>query len=338
MKFIRRLLGTTIPSPMERLIITESGSIIDIFRSNSPIWLVRSETMSSIANEMSRKLGPDVLRTLRYAARDDWSMMLSESTITWKGMDPAYWNDFDRLWKADGHLHAAMITDCDDARYVVESTSLSALASGSFSAALEHALQNNIRVGVESQNEGVAFLNVDILEQSGIDSDLRELGTSPEIKKTGKALKIDEIRIDKNGGLTLFNSPLSIVPFRLFSLWEQSSSHLLPNDDRASMIWSEHLANSVARAFIDSGEMVMIENEGSWLEVGKNQLSKWGLGIIDSVSTSGNKLRIMLRSDAQPSIPRGILIACFQRATAKRISPVGYTSDSGFELIFDLNE
>ena len=118
---------------MERLIVTESGSIIDIFRSNSPIWLVRSETMSSIANEMSRKLGPDVLRTLRYAARDDWSMMLSESTITWKGMDPAYWNDFDRLWKADGHLHAAMITDCDDARYVVESTSLSALASGSFS-------------------------------------------------------------------------------------------------------------------------------------------------------------------------------------------------------------
>ena len=86
-KFIRRLLGTTIPSPMERLIVTESGSIIDIFRSNSPIWLVRSETMSSIANEMSRKLGPDVLRTLRYAARDDWSMMLSESTITWKGMD-----------------------------------------------------------------------------------------------------------------------------------------------------------------------------------------------------------------------------------------------------------
>ena len=338
MKYIRRLLGTTIPSPIERLLVTESGSIIDKFRSNSPIWLVRSETMSSIANEMSRKLGPDVLRTLRYAARDEWAMMLSKSIITWKGIDPAYWRDFDRLWKADGHLHASMITDGDVARYVVESTSLSALASGSFSAALEHALQNNIRVGVESQNEGVAFLNVDMMEQSGLDLDPRNLENTPDIKEPGKALEIDEIRMNKNGGLTLFNSPMSIVPFRLFSLWEQSSSHLLPHDDRASMIWSEHLANSVAKAFIDSGEMIMIENERSWLEIGKNHLSKWGLGIIDSVSSLGNKLRIMLRSDAQPSIPKGILMACFQRATAKRISPVGYISDSGFELLFDLNE
>ena len=83
--------------------------------------------------------------------------------------------------------------------------------------------------------------------------------------------------------------------------------------------------------------MIMIEDEGSWAEVGKNQISKWGLGILDSVSLLENTLRIRLRSDAQYCIPRGILTACLQRATAKKINPKESRSDSGFELLFDLN-
>ena len=101
MKFLRRLLGKTVPSPLERLRVTKTGSIIDPLRSNSPIWLVRSDIMASIVNEMSEKLGPDVLRTLRYAARDDWAMMLNESQINWKDADPSSWRDFDRHWMGD---------------------------------------------------------------------------------------------------------------------------------------------------------------------------------------------------------------------------------------------
>ena len=337
MKFLRRLLGATVPNPLERLRVTETGSIIDTFRSNSPIWLVRSDTMASIANEMSEKLGPDVLRTLRYAARDDWAMMLNESNITWKGADPSSWRDFDRLWKGDGHLHASMITDGEVARYVVESTSLAALASGSFSAALEHALQNNIRVGVESQNEGAAFLSVEMLERSGFDSHPLVQRNTPDEKISENRLEIDEIEVDSDGGLMLFNTPLSIVPFRLFTFWKRSSSHLLPLDSgEASNKWSEYLSDSVAKAFIDSGEMIMIEDEGSWADVGKNQLSRWGLGIIDSASILENTLRIRLRSDAQYCMPTGILTACLQRATAKKISPKETRFDSGFELLFDL--
>ena len=338
MNFLRRLLGTNVPSPMERLRTTESGSIIDTFRSNSPIWLVRSDTMKSIANGMSERLGPDVLRTLRYAARDEWAMMLSESNITWKGIDPSSWRGFDRLWKGDGHLHASMIMDGEVTRYVVESTSLASFAAGSFSAALEHALQNNIRVGVESQNEGAAFLSVEMLEQSELGPHLLNRRNPSNERMPGNMLEIDEIEIDKEGVLTLFNAPLSIVPLRLFTFWERSSSHLLPIDgEESSKEWSEHLGNSVAKAFIDSGEMIMIEDEGSWAEVGKNQISKWGLGILDSVSLMENTLRIRLRSDAQYCIPRGILTACLQRATAKKITPKESRSDSGFELLFDLN-
>ena len=339
MNFLRRLLGTNVPSPMERLRTTESGSIIDTFRSNSPIWLVRSDTMKSIANGMSERLGPDVLRTLRYAARDEWAMMLSESNITWKGIDPSSWRGFDRLWKGDGHLHASMIMDGEVTRYVVESTSLASIAAGSFSAALEHALRNNIRVGVESQNEGAAFLSVEMLEQSELRPHLLDRRNPSNERMLGNMLEIDEIDIDKEGVLTLFNAPLSIVPLRLFTLWESSSSHLLQIDgeESSSKEWSEHLGNSVAKAFIDSGEMIMIEDEGSWAEVGKNQISKWGLGILDSVSLLENTLRIRFRSDAQYCIPRGILTACLQRATAKKITPKESRSDSGFELLFDLN-
>ena len=338
MKFLRRLVGTTVPSPMERLRVTKTGSIIDTLRSNSPIWLVRSETMASIVNEMSEKLGPDVLRTLRYAARDEWAMMLNESQIRWKGNDPSSWRDFDRLWRGDGHLHASMVTDGMVARYVVESTSLAALASGSFSAALEHALQNNIKVGVESQSEGAAFLSVEKMEQSAYDS------TPPIQKKIydeimpENNLEIDEIDVDGEGGLTLFTAHLSIIPFRLFTFWKQSSSHLLPLDvEEASNKWSKHLRDSVSKAFFDSGEMIMIEDEASWVNVGKNQLSKWGLGIIDSAYLLENTLRIRLRSDAQHCIPTGILTACLQRGTAKRASPKETRFDSGFELLFNLN-
>lgn len=337
MKFLRRLLGTTVPSLMDRLRVTESGSIIDTFRSNSPIWLVRSDTMVSIVNEMSEKLGPDVLRTLRYAARDDWAMMLNESKISWKGADPSSWRGFDRLWRGDGHLHASMITDDQVARYVVESTSLASLASGSFSAALEHALQNNIRVGVESQNEGVAFLSVEKMERSEPDSPPLVQKTTYDEEMSENTLEIDEIEFDSEGGLMLFNAHLSIVPFRLFTLWKQSSSHLLPLDgDEASNEWSKHLSDSVAKAFIDSGEMIMIEDEASWADIGKNQLSKWGLGIIDSASMLEKTLKIRLRSDANYCIPTGILIACLQRATAKRVFPKETRLDSGFELLFDL--
>ena len=338
MKFLRRLLGTTVPSPLERLRVTKTGSIIDPLRSNSPIWLVRSETMASIVNEMSEKLGPDVLRTLRYAARDDWAMMLNESQINWKDADPSSWRDFDRLWRADGHLHASMVTDGQIARYVVESTSLAALASGSFSAALEHALQSNIRVGVESQNEGVAFLSVEKIERSWSYSPSLIQENTYDEKIHENMLEIDEIEVDGDGGLMLFNAHLSIVPFRLFTFWKQSSSHLLPLDgDEASNEWSKNLSDSVAKAFIDSGEMIMIEDEASWADVGKNQLSKWGLGIIDSASMLENTLRIRLRSDAQYCIPTGILTACLQRAMAKRATPKETRFDSGFELLFDLN-
>ena len=337
MKFLRRLLRTTVPSLMDRLRVTESGSIIDTFRSNSPIWLVRSDTMVSIVNEMSEKLGPDVLRTLRYAARDDWAMMLNESKISWKGADPSSWRGFDRLWRGDGHLHASMITDDQVARYVVESTSLASLASGSFSAALEHALQNNIRVGVESQNEGVAFLSVEKMERSEPDSPPPVQKNTYDEEMSENTLEIDEIEFDSEGGLMLFNAHLSIVPFRLFTLWKQSSSYLLPLDgDEASNEWSKHLSDSVAKAFIDSGEMIMIEDEASWADIGKNQLSKWGLGIIDSASMLEKTLKIRLRSDANYCIPTGILIACLQRATAKRVFPKETRLDSGFELLFDL--
>ena len=337
MKFLRRLLGTTVPSPMDRLRVTETGSIIDTFRSNSPIWLVRSDTMVSIVNEMSEKLGPDVLRTLRYAARDDWAMMLNESKINWKGTDPSSWRGFDLLWRSDGHLHASLITDDQVARYVVESTSLASLASGSFSAALEHALQNNIRVGVESQNEGVAFLSVEKMEPFGHESPPPVQKNTYDEKISENTLEIDEIKTDSEGGLMLFNAHLSIVPFRLFTLWKQSSSHLLPlGDDEATNEWSKHLCESVAKAFIESGEMIMIEDEASWVEVGKNQLSRWGLGIIDSASMLENKLKIRLRSDAKYCIPTGILTACLERATAKRVFPKETRFDSGLELVFDL--
>ena len=337
MKFLRKLLGTTVPSPMDRLRVTENGSIIDTFRSNSPIWLVRSDSMASIVNGMSEKLGPDVLRTLRYAARDDWAMMLNESQINWKGANPSSWRGFDCLWRGDGHLHASMVTDGRVARYVVESTSLAALASGSFSAALEHALQNNIKVGVESQNEGVAFLSIEKMEGFKLDSPPLVQKNTYDRKITQNTIKIDEIEVDSQGGLKLFNTHLSIVPFRLFTFWKQSSSNLLPMDgDEASKEWSKHLSESVAKAFIDSGEMIMIEDEASWVDVGKNQLSKWGLGIIDSASILENTLRIRLRSDAQYCIPTGILTACLQRAMARRATPMETRFDSGLELLFDL--
>jgi hypothetical protein len=156
-------------------------------------------------------------------------------------------------------------------------------------------------------------------------------------KISENTLEIDEIETDSDGGLMLFNAHLSIVPFRLFTLWKQSSSHLLPlDDDEATNEWSKHLCESVAKAFIESGEMIMIEDEASWVEVGKNQLSRWGLGIIDSASMLENKLKIRLRSDAKYCIPTGILTACLERATAKRVFPKETRFDSGLELVFDL--
>ena len=67
-------------------------------------------------------------------------------------------------------------------------------------------------------------------------------------------LEIDEIEADGDGGLMLFNAHLSIVPPTLYFL-KQSSSHLLLDGDEASNEWSKHLSDSVAKAFIDSGEV-----------------------------------------------------------------------------------
>ena len=67
------------PRPSEgeyRFRSSQGGSILDSIRNNSPILILNSNFYCSIANNMAKLIGPEALRTLRYAATDEWRRTL----------------------------------------------------------------------------------------------------------------------------------------------------------------------------------------------------------------------------------------------------------------------
>ena len=93
----RRLQGE------DRFRSTHYGSILDSERGNSPVIIMKSDFLVSLADNMATQLGPDVLRTLRFAASDEWRETLEQSVFSWKGDNPEKWKGFDRFWRDEGH-------------------------------------------------------------------------------------------------------------------------------------------------------------------------------------------------------------------------------------------
>ena len=88
MNLLRKLFPNRRLQGEDRFRSTHYGSILDSERGNSPVIIMKSDFLVSLADNMATQLGPDVLRTLRFAASDEWRETLEQSVFSWKGMIP----------------------------------------------------------------------------------------------------------------------------------------------------------------------------------------------------------------------------------------------------------
>ena len=327
----RRLRGE------DRFRSTHNGSILDSERGNSPVIIMNSEFLVCLADKMATHLGPEVLRTLRFAASDEWRETLEQSSFMWKGSDPEKWKGFGRLWRDGGHYNASIILDGSVSKYVIETTVPTPIAAGNLAAALEFAIGNPIRVGVESQSQFTAFVSIQIKESAHSDT-FPPLGIDNYTPKGNLTpLSIDGLEFGKKGGIRRFGQNYCSVPIRLFDHWERASTSLASiADSQDKTTWEKSMCTAVSTAFVESGELVFIENEQSWEQVGSQYLSRWGFGKIKHILASQESLSFAVKSDANPCMVAGLLMGCMHRGMGKNIYPEWEIIDDTTSIRFDM--
>lgn len=339
MNLLRKLFPNRRLQGEDRFRSTHYGSILDSERGNSPVIIMKSDFLVSLADNMATQLGPDVLRTLRFAASDEWRETLEQSVFSWRGDDPEKWKGFDRFWRDEGHYDASIIVDGALSKYVVETTVPTPIAAGNFAAALEFAIGNPIRVGVETQSQRTAFLSIQVKER--IPSD-----TFPPPKVDNHTpvgiltpLYIDGLEFGKQGGIRRLGQNYCVVPIRLFDHWELASTSLAKiADNHDKTAWEMSLCTAVSTAFVESGELVFIENEESWEQVSSLYFSRWGFGKIHHIQASEDSLIFAVKSDANPCIVAGLLMGCIHRTTGKKIYPKWKIMDDNTSVKFDMTQ
>ena len=318
---------------------TRYGSILDSERGNSPVIIMKSDFLVSLTDNMATQLGPDVLRTLRFAASDEWRETLERSVFSWKGDDPEKWKGFDRFWRDEGHYEASIILDGVLKKYVVETTVPTPIAAGNFAAALEFATGNQIRVGVETQSQHTAFLSIQVKERV-----LGDTSPPPKVdnyapKGTLTSLHIDGLEFEKEGGIRRLGQNYCLVPIRLFDHWELASTSLAKTaDNHGKTTWEMSLCTAISTAFVESGELVFIENEESWEQVSSLYFSRWGFGKIHHIQTSKDSLIFAMESDVNSCIVAGLLMGCVHRTTGKKINPKWEIMNDKTLVKFDMTQ
>ena len=321
----------------DRFRTTHNGSILDSERGNSPIIIMNSDFLVSLADKMATHLGPGVLRTLRYAASDEWRETLEQSSFMWKGSDPEKWKGFDRFWRDEGHYNASIILDGSVRKYVIETTVPTPIAAGNLAAALEFAIGNPIRVGVESQSQFTAFLSIQVKEKAL--SDTYPPSQIDNYKPEGNLapLSIDGLEFGKVGGIRRFGQSYCPVPIRLFDYWERASTSLATiADSHDKTTWEKSMCTAVSTAFVESGELVFIENEQSWEQVGFQYFSRWGFGKLEHILVSQDSLSFVVESDANPCMVAGLLMGCIHRGMGRNIYPEWKIIDDTISIRFDM--
>ena len=335
---LRKLFASRRLQGENRFRSTYDGSILDSERGNSPIIIMNSDFLASLVEEMTIQLGPEVLRTLRYAAADEWRDALEQSTFSWKGADPDKWKGFDRFWRDGGHHNASIIVDGAVRKYVVETAIPTPIAAGNLQAAIEFAIGNPIRVGVETQSQHTAFVSIQVKEGA--------LGNAHAPSRTGnrnptgilRPLYIDGLTFEKEGGIRRLGQNYHVAPIRLFDYWERASASLaIIADNQDNAIWEKSICNAISAAFVESGELVFIQNEESWEQVGSLHFSRWGFGKIQHTQTSGHTLTFAVKSDVSPCMVAGLLMGCLHRARGKKILPEWEIIDDTTSVKFNMS-
>ena len=152
-------------------------------------------------------------------------------------------------------------------------------------------------------------------------------------------LSIDGLEFGKKGGIRRFGQNYCSVPIRLFDHWELASTSLAKtayNHDKTT--WEISLCTAVSTAFVESGELVFIENEESWEQVSSLYFSRWGFGKIHHIQASEDSLIFAVKSDANPCIVAGLLMGCVHRATGKKIYPEWEIMDDNTSVKFDMTQ
>ena len=96
------------------------------------------------------------------------------------------------------------------------------------------------------------------------------------------------------------------------------------------------MCTAVSTAFVESGELVFIENEQSWEQVGSQYLSRWGFGKIKHILASQESLSFAVKSDANPCMVAGLLMGCMHRGMGKNIYPEWEIIDDTTSIRFDM--
>ena len=338
MGIISRLFS---PRPSEgeyRFRSSQGGSILDSIRNNSPILILNSNFYCSIANNMAKLIGPEALRTLRYAATDEWRRTLGESGFSWKGEDPDKWRGFRQFWRDEGHLEASIVLDKGMKKYALETNAPSSASAGNLAAAIEYALGHPIIAGVESQGKSSAFLSIRSFE--GVQDPKpdairrRKNPSNPELRP----LDIDGMSFKDGGGFRRFNQSFCVVPMRLFDYWEDASLHpKLTGSEHVDNNWERSLCEAISAAFVESGELILIENEESWGQVGERHLSRWGFGKLLDVRENKDEIVFTVYSDGRPSIVSGLLSGMIRRQKGKEITPIWKMEGANILVEFSLS-
>ena len=119
---------------------------MDSERGNSPVIIMNSEFLVCLADKMATHLGPEVLRTLRFAASDEWRETLEQSCSRGRD-DPENGRVLVDYGETRAITNASIILDGSVSKYVIETTVPTPIAAGNLAAALEFAIGNPIRVG-----------------------------------------------------------------------------------------------------------------------------------------------------------------------------------------------
>jgi len=96
------------------------------------------------------------------------------------------------------------------------------------------------------------------------------------------------------------------------------------------------MCTAVSTAFVESGELVFIEDEQSWEQVGYQYLSRWGFGKIEHILASKDSLSFAVKSDANPCMVAGLLMGCIHRGMGKNIYPEWEIIDDTTSIRFDM--
>ena len=333
-----RIRSLTSSKVKNRLFYGDKGSIHDKRRDYAPVGLVKSDFLSSFVDNMAARVGPDALRTLRYASSDEWAATLESTGFSWSGPDPNKWRGFREFWRDEGHQGAVLITEAEGKKYIIESSAPIPIAAGNMRAALDYSTRVGLRVGLETISESSAIMSVQYSRKRAKD---RPISTDKPIKKelgNLTAIYSDEITLQREGGLYWLDSRCSILPFRLMDLWRMEAGFIQNiefNGNEES--WEESVCKSISQCFIESGDLIMVENDASWFEISKRRISRMGFGILQSAKMCDGVLTLILQGPAQPYVVAGFYMGYVYRAYGKKILPKWGPESDGFHLKFNLN-